>query len=188
MAFECVQHAIEGRWNALAAPVRLAGAALGFLLLQVCGVQQHHPGQLPAGWRGDDLALEAAPDQQRDTPAVVQVRMGQQQDVDGLRVEAEIGGVLLVDLASALEQAAVHQDAQPADLHQVAGAGHCPVRAVERQPHVFSSSGSTSPCSSNNSLPLTRCHWRMPFQASAAVSAYQNSSMSSASMLPTSNR
>jgi len=56
-------------------------------------------GHAPPGAGGDDLALEARPDQQRDPATVVEVGVGQEQEVDLRRVEAEGSGILLGDLA-----------------------------------------------------------------------------------------
>jgi hypothetical protein len=66
---------------------------------------------------------------------MVEVRMGQQQEVDACRVEAEIGAVLLFQFAAALKHAAVNQKPAAATFEHVAGAGDAAGGAVERQDH-----------------------------------------------------
>lgn len=51
------------------------------------------------GRRRRVLAPEAAPDKQGNAPAMVQMRVGEQQNVDARRVEAKIGVILLVQLS-----------------------------------------------------------------------------------------
>lgn len=58
--------------------------------------------------------------------------MREQHVVDARGFEAERLGVLLLELSSALEQAAVDQHPAPGTLHQMARAGDAAIGAVER--------------------------------------------------------
>ena len=116
--------------RALAA-CRLARAMPRLLLVQMRGIEHHQARQFARRGGGDDLAAEAALDEQRQAPAVVEMGVGQQQEVDCRGVEAEGLGILLIELAPALIHAAVDQDAAAGALDQVAGAGDAAVGAVE---------------------------------------------------------
>jgi hypothetical protein len=96
------------------------------------GVEHDQASELARGGRGDDLAPEAALDQQRHTPAVIEMGMGQQQEIDRLGLEAEGRGVLLLPLAAALIETAVGQDAGAEHLDEMAGAGDAARCAVKR--------------------------------------------------------
>jgi hypothetical protein len=61
--------------------------------------------------------------------------MGQQQVVDGDRVEPERLGVILVQVLAALEHAAVDKDSLTGAFDEVAGTGNLPVCTVERDFH-----------------------------------------------------
>ena len=67
--------------------------------------------------------------------------MGQEQVVDAGGVEAEVGGIVLLDLMAALVQAAVDQDAGALDLQQVAGAGDLLCGPVKGKFHCVCSPG-----------------------------------------------
>ena len=84
-------------------------AALGFFFLDVGGVEQHEACQLPRRRRGDDFTAKTAPVQQRNPPAMVQVRGGQQQEVDLGRIKAEGFGVFLLVFPATLEHSAIDQ-------------------------------------------------------------------------------
>ncbi len=73
-----------------------------------------------------ELAAEAALHEQRRPAAVVEVRVGEQHEVDRRRIEAERLCVLLLDLAPALVQAAIDEHAAIRALEEVAGAGVTP--------------------------------------------------------------
>ena len=88
-----------------------APVALGVFLLQPGRIEHHQPRQLAGGAGGDDLAAEAALGEQRQPAAMVEMGVGEQHHVDRLRIEAEGLGVVLGELAAALEQAAIDQDA-----------------------------------------------------------------------------
>ena len=117
--------------------------------LQMGGVEHHQPREFARRAGGDDLAAEAALVQQRHAPAMVEVGVGQQQYVDRRRVEAERRGVFVVEVAAALEEAAVDEDALAAGLDQVARAGDVAIGAVERNLHVALSPVQRRPPSSS---------------------------------------
>ena len=62
---------------------------------------------------------------------MVQMGMGQEQDVNGRRVEAEIVFVVFLEFMPALEHAAIHEDLQIAHRHKMAGARDCPGGAMK---------------------------------------------------------
>ena len=107
--------------------------------------------------------------------------MRQQQEVDACGIEPQLGGVLFLQFAPALEHAAVDQQALAGALEQVAGTGDVAVGAVEGKFHHAAPGPKIS-------LPLLRYHAVMLFQIDAASSANQNSSASSGSMTPSSTR
>ena len=68
---------------------------------------------------------------------MVEMGVGEQEKVDAGGVEAEVAGVLLLDLARALIEAAIDQQPLARAFQQMTGAGDAPVGAVEREPHEF---------------------------------------------------
>ena len=84
------------------------------------GVEHHQPRQFAGCGGGDDLAAEAAFVEQRHTTAMIEMGVSQHQDVDRPRVESERLGVLVVEVAAALEEAAIDQDAFAGGLNQMA--------------------------------------------------------------------
>ena len=100
---------VEQRIERRAAPsparpgARRAKRPAMLFLLQMGGVEQHQPRQFAGRGGGDDLALKAALDEQRQAPAMVEMGVGQQdENVDGRGIEAEVVGVLLLERAAAL--------------------------------------------------------------------------------------
>ena len=74
----------------------LAVAVLGVALLNMSGVEQHDAHEVGGHTGGQDASGKAALDQQRDAARVVDVRVGDEQDVDVAGVEGEHGVVQLV--------------------------------------------------------------------------------------------
>ena len=64
---------------------------------------------------------------------MIQVRMGQQNEVDGGGIKAERSGIVLVQLAATLMKSAVDQDSLPSTFDQMTGAGDTAIGTVERQ-------------------------------------------------------
>ena len=81
---ERVENAVERLLGggALAAEFGALRAALCLFLLLMRRVEQHQLGQLARRRGRDDLAPEPALDQQRNAAAVVEMRVGEQQDID----------------------------------------------------------------------------------------------------------
>ena len=125
---------LDGR--AVLAPARGAARAMArVLLLQMRAIEHHETAEFARRRCRDDFAPKAALLQQRYAPAMVEMGVSEQQHVDRGRVEAEGAGVLLIELAPALIEAAIDQDAFPASLDQMAGARDAQIGAVERKSH-----------------------------------------------------
>ena len=62
---------------------------------------------------------------------MIQMGVGEKDRVDRASIEAERHGIVVMQLAAALEQAAIHQDAVIFRFHQVAGACHILRRTVK---------------------------------------------------------
>ncbi len=172
----------------LAAALRLPGAPARVLLLQVSRIEQHEAGEVAGRGGGDDLTTKALLHQQRQPPAMIEMRVGKQHEVDATRIEAERLGVLALQRAPALQQAAIDQDALAAGFEQVAGAGDGARGAVERQLHGASFSAGGTGSGRSRGVPLASYQRRMPAQMSSAVSANQNRSRSSGSIVPSATR
>ena len=77
--------------------------------------------------------MEAVFHQQRDTARVVDVRVGDEQNVDAAGGKGEVA---VVQLIAPLLQAAVNEDLLAVDLQTVAGACHAAVGPVKVQFHA----------------------------------------------------
>ena len=67
---------------------------------------------------------------------MVDVRVGEQDEIDSAEVAIESRPVARGRLAAALEHAAVDQEADAVGFHQQAGSGHLSGRTEERQAHL----------------------------------------------------
>jgi len=114
------------------APLGDPQVATVLLFLEMRGVEQHDPRQIARRRCGDDLATKAALHQHRDPAAMVEMGVGQQQNVDRGGVEAEILGVGRLQPAAALVEAAIDENPFACGFEQMAGAGDGAVGAVER--------------------------------------------------------
>ena len=74
----------------------LAVAVLGVALLNMSGVEQHDAHEVGGHTGGQDASGKAALDQQRDAARVVDVRVGDEQNIDIAGSESEITVVELV--------------------------------------------------------------------------------------------
>ena len=92
------------------------------------GVLQHDIQQIRRQASGDDTALKALLDQQRDTAGVVDMGVSHQHIVDLARVEGQAG---VIDLVPALLQAAVNEDVLAAHLQTMAAAGDTLICSVK---------------------------------------------------------
>ena len=75
--------------------------------------------------------------QQWYTPAVVEVRVCQQQVIDLSRIKTEVLGIFFFQFATTLIQTAIDQDAVASTFDQVAGTGHVTVCAVKGNLHFI---------------------------------------------------
>src|SRR5438270_2072050 len=153
-----------------------------FLALHMRRIHHHETRQFRGRGGRDDLALEAAFGQQRQAPAMIEMRMRQKHEIDGAGVKAEGAGVFLSQFAAALQQAAIDENFLVRRFEQMAGAGDIAVRAVKGESHPRL----PSPVSSGSPFFSYQC--RMPLQISPAVSANQNRSRSSGSITPCSRK
>ena len=96
-------------------------------------VRQDQPGQVVRAAGAVDPALEAAGHQPRQPPRVVQVRMREDDGIDGVGRNGQGGPVAKPQLLEPLEQPAVEQRALSVDLEKVLGAGHGPGGSKKRQ-------------------------------------------------------
>jgi hypothetical protein len=67
---------------------------------------------------------------------MVDVRVGQEDEIDLLRIEGRKATVFLVGRTPALEHAAIDQERKPLTVHPVTRAGHLVGRAVEGEFHA----------------------------------------------------
>src|SRR5665647_1882455 len=88
---------------------RPAPAVLCLFLLQMRRIHHHQTSQFARGCGGDDLAAESPLGQQRQAPAVIQVGMGKEYEINLFWIETERLAVLFLNLAAALIQTAVDQ-------------------------------------------------------------------------------
>ena len=96
-------------------PARLA---LGELLVQVSGVEEHEGRQLDGPGRRVDRPAKPALDEERQQAAVVEVGVGQHDGVELRGVEPERDPVADGLVGAALEHAAVDEDAGPLGLRR----------------------------------------------------------------------
>jgi len=80
--------------------------------------------------------------QPRQQPAMIDVGVGQQYEIERGRIESETRAVLAVGLAPALEHAAVDQETQAVGFDQETGSGDFARGAEERQFHNVASRAS----------------------------------------------
>ena len=103
-AIQCVEGRIE---RVLRVVVRTsvtasAPAVTRVFLQQIGRIQHDQSRQFARGRRRNDFSPKPPLGQQRQTPAMIQMRMGQQHVIDAGGVKAERFGVFLVQLAATL--------------------------------------------------------------------------------------
>jgi hypothetical protein len=91
-----------------------------------------------------DLALETERNQPRQQAGMVDVGVGEDDEIDAARIEVKGAVVFGARLAAALEHPAIHQKTHAVGFQQIAGTGHLACRAEKSQFH----SGLPSPVSS----------------------------------------
>ncbi|HEV2547474.1 MAG TPA: hypothetical protein VGU20_09060 [Stellaceae bacterium] len=112
-------------------PVHLTKLPSRLLLLKMRGIEQHEPDKLKRRRCPNHRAAESPADEKRQPSAVVEMGMRQQYAIDRLGIEPERVGILLGQLAAALEQAAVDENAAPQALEHMTGAGNASVGAMK---------------------------------------------------------
>ncbi len=104
---------------------------LGVLLLDVCGVGQHHGAEVARGGSGEDRAVESLAHQEGETAGVIDVCVAQYHGVDAPGIHRQVGVLDPGFGAAPLEQPGVEQDPRPGGLEQVHRAGDLAGGAVE---------------------------------------------------------
>jgi len=107
----------------IAVPIALVDP-LHLEFLDVAGIGQHVGQQIPRCLGGEDRPGEAVFQQFGQEAGVVDVGVGQEDGIDGGRIEGEIAVVELADGFGALEHPAVDQEAEAGDRDVVARAGY----------------------------------------------------------------
>ena len=87
--------------------------------MNVGRVRQHDAAQVPRGRRGVDVSREAQLAQMRQRTAVVDVCVGKDDVVNGLRIEGKVLVPLDGVLPASLVEAAIEQDALAVDFEEV---------------------------------------------------------------------
>ncbi len=103
-------------------PVAVRLARVFFLDVRRVGQDQR--AELFRRWRAEDPAAKAGGHEPRQISAVIKVRMGQDDGVDGGRVDRQRLPVAEPQVLQALKQPAIDEDTPAADLEEVLGAGH----------------------------------------------------------------
>ena len=120
-------------------PFALGGAASVLALRvasgQVRAVCEQDPRQVAARSRRMDRTAETATLQQRQTAAVIDMRVAQDDRVDASGVEWKLAAVTQIGAFAALDQTAVEQQRRTADTQNMAGAGDLTGRSEELELH-----------------------------------------------------
>ena len=106
---------------------------LDLAFLDAAGVWQHVGAEINRAARRMDTAGEALLHELRQEPAVIDMRMGQQDSVDTRGLEREGAIVQRLQRLGALKQPAVDENSRTRRLEQIAGAGHGASRTAEAQ-------------------------------------------------------
>src|SRR5690606_39162301 len=115
-------------------------------LLQSRRIEQDHAGQLAGRCGGVDGSAKSALDQQGNAPAVIQMGMREQHGIDAGRIEFERIRITGLDLAAALEQAAIDEHAPLVATDQRTGSGDLLGGAVATvDDHGSSAAGADDP-------------------------------------------
>jgi hypothetical protein len=126
-------HGVQRRGHPPRPATRLPLRAPRVDFLDVAAVGEHHPGQVDGGSGGVDRPGEALAHQPRQQPAVVDVRMRQQHEVERGRIEGKAPAVARRGFAPALEHAAIDQEPDLFGFDQNAGTGDLARRTEEAQ-------------------------------------------------------
>ena len=120
-----IRHPIDGRFFG-AQRLALLGAPprgpLGIGLLDVGAVAQHHLQQVARGRHRVDRPFKAVAGQLGQQATVVDMCVGEEDEIDGGGIEGKGGVVACRGLASALDHAAIDQEADLISFDEIAGA------------------------------------------------------------------
>ena len=103
--------------------VALPVGVVGLLLLEVGGIAQDDVGQCCGRRRAPDGAMEPLADQRGQVSDVVQMRVGDDDGVDGRGIDGERLAIALPELTPTLEHAAVDENPCSGGVDQVTAAG-----------------------------------------------------------------
>ncbi len=123
-------------------PLSLGGCVL---LLDLGGISQHYPCDLGGGLRTEYAPAKSFPDELRQQARVVEVCVGEQHAIQGVRRDREWGPVP-IPVVSFLEKPAVDQESGRAGLETVARPGYvlCSAEEVKLGFHLFDLPGGLS--------------------------------------------
>jgi len=93
----------------------------------VRGIEHDEPGEFMSGRGRDDLPAKAASGQKRQPPAMIEVGMRLQDKIDARRIKAKVTGIFLGDLAAALIEPTIDQNAPACTGYEVTRTRHVAV-------------------------------------------------------------
>ena len=136
----CLYHRIQGgRDAALAtpAPMTMPQLPFGLFFLNMRAIGQQHFEQVDGGRRGVYRPAVTHHREARQQAGVVDVRVGQQHEIELAHVEADVERreVFGPRLGAALEHAAIDEKAGLAGVDEIAGTGNFAGRAEESNTH-----------------------------------------------------
>ena len=132
-----VFHAIQDRLGVTSAASFLEvpfSLERGVFRLDLRRIAEDQLGEVGRGRRGEDLAAETLADQLGNQSAMVEMGMGQQQNVDLLGLD-RAGLPVAVEKIPLLKHPAIDEDSRAIGFEVIPRAGHLPVGAEELQPH-----------------------------------------------------
>src|ERR1700745_1516468 len=97
------------------------------------GVEHHQPCELAGGAVRDNFSTKAPLAQQRQSTAMVQMGVRQQDIIDSRRIEANSAGVLRRELTAALKQPAINKDSLARAFHQMTRSGHVAIGTMKAE-------------------------------------------------------
>src|SRR3954452_9727946 len=94
---------------------------LRILFLDVRRIRQHEAAQLRRGGRAIDRPLETLRDETRQPAGVIDVRVGEDDGVDGVGRDRQRAPIALAQLLETLEQTAIDEDALAVNVDEMLG-------------------------------------------------------------------
>jgi hypothetical protein len=110
-------------------PIRLASV----LFLDARRIRQHKRTELPCGRRAEHASAKALGDEPRQKSTVIEVRMGQDDNIDPRRIDRERPPITIPQLFETLEETAVDQNSTVTEVEQMLGAGDSAGGSEKRQ-------------------------------------------------------